>query len=87
MAVLIVCGVDKTGHRDIIAVEPMTKESRSSYSVLFQERKERGLTMPKRIMLQGTFHVQYLGLCTSKREESLCSCTEGNQVGTYCTTG
>ena len=31
MAVLIVCGVDGNGHRDIIAVEPMTEESRSSY--------------------------------------------------------
>ena len=31
MAVLIVCGVDENGHRDIIAVEPMTEESRSSY--------------------------------------------------------
>lgn len=31
IAVLIVCGVDENGHRDIIAVEPMTEESRSSY--------------------------------------------------------
>ena len=31
MAILIVCGVDENGHRDIIAVEPMTEESRSSY--------------------------------------------------------
>ena len=31
MAVLIVCGVDENGHRNIIAVEPMAEESRSSY--------------------------------------------------------
>ncbi len=35
MAVLIVCGVDENGHRDIIAVEPMAEESRRSYGVLF----------------------------------------------------
>ena len=44
MAVLIVCGVDGNGHRDIIAVEPMTEESRSSYGVLFQNLKDRGLS-------------------------------------------
>ena len=33
MAVLIVCGVDGNGHRDIIAVEPMVGESKSSYGV------------------------------------------------------
>ena len=31
IAVLIVCGVDENGHRNIIAVEPMAEESRSSY--------------------------------------------------------
>ena len=31
MAVLIVCGVDENRHRNIIAVEPMAEESRSSY--------------------------------------------------------
>lgn len=35
MAVLIVCGVDKNGHRDIIAVETMAEESRDSYGLLF----------------------------------------------------
>ena len=47
MAVLIVCGVDETGRRDIIAVEPMVEESRSSYGVLFQDLKDRGLATPK----------------------------------------
>lgn len=31
MAVLIVCGVDENRHRNIIAVESMAEESRSSY--------------------------------------------------------
>ena len=35
MAVLIVCGVDENGHRDIIAVETMAEESRDSYGLLF----------------------------------------------------
>ena len=44
IAVLIVCGVDENGHRNIIAVEPMAEESRSSYGVLFQNLKDRGLS-------------------------------------------
>ncbi len=52
MAVLIVCGVDGNGHRDIIAVEPMTEESRSSYGVLFQNLKDRGLSTPKNLSFQ-----------------------------------
>ncbi len=47
MAILIVCGVDENGHRNIIAVEPMTEESRSSYGVLFQNLKDRGLSTPR----------------------------------------
>ena len=50
MAVLIVFGVDENSHRDIIAVEPMAEESRSSYGVLFQDLKDRGLTTPKLII-------------------------------------
>ena len=50
MAILIVCGVDENGHRDIIAVEPMTEESRSSYVVLFQNLKDRGLSTPRLII-------------------------------------
>ena len=44
MAILIVCGVDENGHRNIIAVEPMAEKSRSSYGVLFQNLKDRGLS-------------------------------------------
>ena len=50
MAVLIVCGVDENGHRNIIAVEPMAEESRSSYGVLFQNLKDRGLSTPRLII-------------------------------------
>ena len=50
MAILIVCGVDENGHRDIISVEPMAEESRSSYGVLFQNLKDRGLSTPRLII-------------------------------------
>ena len=50
MAVLIVCGVDENGHRDIIAVEPMAEESRSSYGVVFQDLKDRALATPKLVI-------------------------------------
>ena len=50
MAVLIVCGVDENGHRDIIAVETMAEESRDSYGLLFQHLKDRGLVTPKLII-------------------------------------
>ena len=50
MAALIVCGVDENGHRDIVAVEPMAEESRSSYGVLFQNLKDRGLSTPRLII-------------------------------------
>ena len=50
MAVLIVCGVDESGRRDIIAVEPMVEESKSSYGILFQNLKDRGLVTPKLII-------------------------------------
>ena len=50
MAILIVCGVDENGYRDIITVEPMAEESKSSYGVLFQNLKDRGLFTPKLII-------------------------------------
>ena len=50
MAVLIVCGVDENGRRDIIAVETMAEESRDSYGLLFQHLKDRGLVTPKLII-------------------------------------
>ena len=53
MALLIVCGVDENGRRNIIAVEPMAEESRDSYGLLFQNLKERGLRTPKLIIWSG----------------------------------
>ena len=50
MAVLVVCGVDETGRRDIIAVEPMAEESEDSYRALFENLKERGMTTPKLVI-------------------------------------
>ena len=50
MAVLLVCGVDETGRRDIISVEPMPEESKDSYGILFQNLKDRGLATPKLII-------------------------------------
>ena len=50
MVVLIVCGVDENGHRDIIAVESMAEESGSSYEVLFQNLEDRSLSTPRLII-------------------------------------
>ena len=63
LAVLIVCGVDETGHRDIIAVESMVEESRSSYGVLFENLKNRGLATPKLVI-----SVAHSGLATAIKE-------------------
>jgi putative transposase len=46
MAVMVVCGVNEQGHRDILAVEPMLDESKESYSQLFQSLLDRGLKTP-----------------------------------------
>ena len=50
MAVLVVCGVDEHGRREVLAVEPMPEESRDSYRLLFQNLKERGLATPQLII-------------------------------------
>lgn len=43
MAVLVVIGVDESGRRDILAIEPMQEESEATYRELFENLKERGL--------------------------------------------
>ena len=63
IAVLIVCGVDGNGHRNIIATEPMAEESRSSYGVLFQNLKDRGLSAPRLIISDA-----HAGLVSAIRE-------------------
>ena len=46
MAILLVCGVNSHGQREVLAIEPMLEESRESYRQLFQSLKDRGLTTP-----------------------------------------
>lgn len=43
MAVLVVCGVNLDGKREILAVEPMFEESEATYIALFDSLKARGL--------------------------------------------
>ena len=46
MAVMVVCGVNEQGHRDILAVEPMLDESKESYSQWFHNLLDCGLKTP-----------------------------------------
>ena len=46
MAILLVCGVNEAGTREVLAVEPMLEESQESYSQLFEKLKKRGLQTP-----------------------------------------
>lgn len=36
MAVLVICGVDEHGQRNILAIEPMPEESEEAYRLLFR---------------------------------------------------
>lgn len=50
MAVLVACGVNAQGQREVLAVEPMLEESKESYSQLFQSLKQRGLETPSLVV-------------------------------------
>lgn len=50
MAILLVCGVNGKGKREVLAIEPMLEESRESYKQLFEKLKERGLSKPSLIV-------------------------------------
>ena len=50
MAILLVCGVNEEGKREVLAIESMLEESRESYKQLFEKLKERGLTKPSLIV-------------------------------------
>lgn len=50
MAVLVVCGVNEEGRREVLAVEPMLEESEESYSQVFQSLKQRGLKSPSLVI-------------------------------------
>jgi putative transposase len=43
LAVAVVTGIDESGKRDILAIEPMYEESETTYQSLFDKLKERGL--------------------------------------------
>lgn len=49
-AMIVVCGVDEHGMRDVLAIEPMAEESKDSYNLVFQKLKERGLRTPKLVV-------------------------------------
>lgn len=46
MAILLVCGVNREGIREVLAIEPMLEESCQTYSQMFDKLKERGLKTP-----------------------------------------
>jgi len=50
MAILLVCGVNDEGKREVLAIEPMLEESRESCRQLFEKRKERGLSKPSLVV-------------------------------------
>jgi transposase-like protein len=50
MAILLVCGVNETGTREVLAIEPMLEESRESYAQLFAKLKARGLQPPSLVI-------------------------------------
>jgi len=43
LAVAVVTGIDESGKRDILAIEPIYEESETTYQSLFDKLKERGL--------------------------------------------
>ena len=51
MAILIACGVDEHGLREVPAIEPLLEESRESYRQLFEALKKRGFNPPSMAIL------------------------------------
>ena len=50
MAILLVCGVNDEGKREVLALEPMLEESKESYKQLFEGLKSRGLQKPSLVV-------------------------------------
>ena len=50
MAILLVCGVNNEGRREVLALEPMLEESKESYKQLFEGLKNRGLQNPSLVV-------------------------------------
>ena len=63
MAVMVVCGVDEHGQRDILAIEPMLEESEDTYLLLFRSLQDRGLCTPRLVISDAHF-----GLVTAIRK-------------------
>ena len=67
MAILIVCGVNAQGRREVLAIEPMLEESKDTYSQLFTSLKERGLQTPALVVsdahsgLVAAIHTSFTG--------------------------
>ena len=49
-AIIVVCGVDEHGKRDVLAIEPMAEESLESYKSVFNRLKDRCLQTPRLII-------------------------------------
>ena len=64
MVVLVVCGVNEEGIREILAVEPMAEESVASYTEVFRKLKARGMDTPKLVISDA-----HTGLVSAIRRE------------------
>ena len=64
MAVLVICGVNEEGRREILAIEPMAEESEASYTEVFRKLKIRGMGMPKLVISDA-----HTGLVSAVRRE------------------
>jgi len=75
MAILLVCGVNEAGSREVLAVEPMLEESRASYAQLFERLKGRGLTAPSLVISDA-----HAGLVAAIRESFPGACWQRCKV-------
>lgn len=50
MAIMIVCGVNSHGQREVLVIEPMLEESKESYNQLFRSLKARGMASPSLVV-------------------------------------
>ena len=64
MAVLVICGVNEEGRREVLAVEPMAEESEASYTEVFRHLKERGMSTPRLVVSDA-----HSGLVSAVRRE------------------
>lgn len=64
MAVLVICGVNEEGRREVLAAEPMAEESEASYTEVFRHLKERGMIMPRLVVSDA-----HSGLVSAVRRE------------------